>query len=217
MLKRLRRWVLASTLLTVFLFAVAGRWQDPWLWTYAAVWAVLVLYAMVVIDEDLAQERFHPPNNGADSLSLAAVRLIALAHLVVGALDLGRWHWSAMPVGLRAAGVVGLILCFTLFFRAMTVNRFFSPVVRIQTDRGHRVIDAGPYAIVRHPGYAGLIPAVPCSALILGSWPSLIIALVFSGLIFRRVIFEDQFLRTNLPGYSEYARRVPYRLLPGIW
>jgi protein-S-isoprenylcysteine O-methyltransferase Ste14 len=215
--RRLGRWFAVTSVVAVGLFALSGRWTDPWLWTYTAVWSALVLYAMLVIDEDLAQERFHPPERGADSLSLGAIRLIALAHLVVGALDLGRWHWSVMPLGLRAAGVVGMVASFWLFFRAMTANRFFSTVVRIQTDRGHTVVDAGPYAVVRHPGYAGMIPAMPFSALALGSWPSLAIALVFSVLILRRVAFEDRYLQANLPGYTEYARRVRYRLIPGAW
>ena len=215
--RRLGRWFVGTSIVTVGLFALAGRWTDPWLWTYTAVWSALLLYALLLIDEDLAKERFHPPNRGADRLSLGAIRLIALAHLVVGAVDVGRWHWSAMPLGLRAVGVVGMVASFWLFFRAMMANRFFSSVVRIQTDRGHRVVDAGPYAVVRHPGYAGMIPVMPFSALALGSWPSLAIALVYSALILRRLVFEDRYLHANLPGYTEYARRVPHRLIPGGW
>jgi protein-S-isoprenylcysteine O-methyltransferase Ste14 len=217
MARRLGRWFTATSVMALGLFALAGRWTDPWLWTYIAVWSALVLYAMLTIDEDLAKERFHPPNRGADNLSLGAIRLIAVAHLAIGAVDLGRWHWSAMPLGLRAAGLVGLVISFTLFFRAMSVNRFFSTVVRIQTERGHRLVDSGPYSVVRHPGYAGMILTMPFSALALGSWPSLAIALVYSGLVLRRVVFEDRYLQANLPGYIEYVRRVPYRLIPGGW
>jgi protein-S-isoprenylcysteine O-methyltransferase Ste14 len=104
-----------------------------------------------------------------------------------------------------------------LVFRSMLTNRFFSAVVRIQSDRGHHVVDVGPYAIVRHPGYAGMIPVMPASALALGSWLSFAIALVYSALIFRRVLFEDAFLQKNLTGYADYARRVPYRLIPGTF
>jgi protein-S-isoprenylcysteine O-methyltransferase Ste14 len=102
-------------------------------------------------------------------------------------------------------------------FHAMLTNRFFSPVVRIQKERGHRVIDAGPYRLVRHPGYAGMIVAAPLSGLALGSWFSVAIALVYSGMILRRVFFEDAFLRQNLDGYPEYADRVRYRLVPGLF
>jgi len=106
---------------------------------------------------------------------------------------------------------------FGMFFRAMHENRFFSSVVRVQTERGHHVIDSGPYSLVRHPGYAGLIVGIPFSGLTLGSWLAAGIGLVMSGLILRRVMFEDAFLRTNLDGYVAYTRRVPRRLIPGVW
>jgi len=102
-------------------------------------------------------------------------------------------------------------------FRAMMANRFFSAVIRIQSDRGHRVIDQGVYAVVRHPGYAGMIPSMPFSGLALGSWWGFAIGLVYSALMLRRVLFEDAYLRSHLEGYQEYTTRVPYRLIPGVW
>jgi protein-S-isoprenylcysteine O-methyltransferase Ste14 len=104
-----------------------------------------------------------------------------------------------------------------LVFHAMLTNRFFSPVVRIQKERGHHLVDSGPYGIVRHPGYAGMILMAPFSGLALGSWVSVGFALVYSGLILRRVVFEDTFLRGNLEGYDAYASRVRYRLIPGVF
>jgi len=97
------------------------------------------------------------------------------------------------------------------------VNRFFSPVVRVQTERGHRVIDRGPYGTIRHPGYLGMIVSVLCSGLALGSWLGFAFAVAYGALILRRVFFEDAFLQVNLAGYADYARRVPYRLIPGGW
>jgi protein-S-isoprenylcysteine O-methyltransferase Ste14 len=199
------------------LFLLSGRWTDPWLWAYVAVVAAITLYALVSISHDLARERFTPPEPGADKLSLRAIRLTGAAHLVAGALDSGRFHWTAVPDALRIAGLVGLALSFLLVVRAMRANRFFSAVVRVQEDRGHHVVDHGPYALVRHPGYAGMIPAIPFSALALGSWVSFAIALVYSLLIVKRVQFEDRFLQQNLAGYAAYAQRVRYKLLPGGW
>jgi protein-S-isoprenylcysteine O-methyltransferase Ste14 len=216
-MKRVIRFCLVTAALAAVVFALAGRWRDPWLWSYLGVFALIGIVAMMSIDDDLARERFRPPSPGADRLSLRKIRLIALAHLVVGALDSGRFHWSTMPDWLRVVGLVGFGLSFLLIIRAMTVNRFFSAVVRVQDERGHHVIDRGPYAVVRHPGYAGMIPAVPFSALALGSWPSLVIAVVYSALILRRVQFEDRFLHANLVGYDAYAQRVRYRLVPGAW
>jgi protein-S-isoprenylcysteine O-methyltransferase Ste14 len=79
------------------------------------------------------------------------------------------------------------------------------------------VVDTGPYAVIRHPGYAGMIAGVPLSGLALGSWIGFSLALLYSALIVRRVLFEDAFLQRNLRGYVEYTRRVTGRLIPGTW
>ena len=217
MARRLRRWFIGMGIMGTAVLAVAGTWTDPWLWAYLGTWAAVSSYALLRLDDDLAKERFSPPEPGADRLSLRAVRLIALAHLVAGALDTGRLHLTTVPTPLRIAGFIGLALSTMVVFHAMLSNRFFSPVVRIQTDRGHRLVDTGPYTVVRHPGYAGMILMAPFSGLALGSWISVAIALMYSGLIMRRVFFEDAFLQRNLEGYDAYTRRVPYRLVPGVF
>jgi protein-S-isoprenylcysteine O-methyltransferase Ste14 len=211
----MRRWVLFNVFFGGGILAIAGTWNDPWLLAFVAAWSILGLYVLFSLDEDLANERFNPPSPGADRLSLRLVRLISLAHLVVGAADAGRWHLAPVDPRIRVAGFLLMVLSALLVFRAMLTNRFFSAVVRVQRDRGHRVVDRGPYAIVRHPGYAGMIVVAPASGLALGSWLSVAIALVYSALILRRVLFEDAYLRANLEGYEEYTRRVPYKLVPG--
>jgi protein-S-isoprenylcysteine O-methyltransferase Ste14 len=215
--KRLARWLVGCSLAAVLLFGLAGRWKDPWLWGYLAVFAGCGLYAALRLSDDLARERFRPPEPGADRGALMAIRLIAFSHVIVAAVDTGRWHLTAVPEPLRFAGLVGFALAFSLVLRAMIVNRFFSAVVRIQRDRGHQVVDQGPYAVVRHPGYVGMIAAGPFSGLALGSWIGFAIALTYSILMLRRVVFEDAFLRSNLEGYLSYAARVRYRLIPGVW
>jgi protein-S-isoprenylcysteine O-methyltransferase Ste14 len=217
MARRWLRWTLAVTLIGGIVLLVSGQLRDPWLWAYIGCWAVVSLYAMLSMDDDLARERFSPPDPGADKRPLRAIRLIALAHLIVGALDAGRFHWSSIPGTLRIAGFAGMSLACLLVFHAMLTNRFFSPVVRIQKDRGHHLIDSGPYGIVRHPGYAGMILMAPFSGLGLGSWFAVALGLVYSGMILRRVLFEDAFLRGNLEGYAAYAARVRYRLIPGVF
>jgi len=218
MAKRMKRWLLASGLVTLAIFALAGTWRDPWLWAYVVVWSTAAGYALFSIDEDLARERFHPPSAGADGVALNFVRVIALTHLVVGTLDSGRWHLTPpVPYGLRAFALAAMAATFGMFFRSMLENRFFSSVVRVQNERGHQVIDSGPYSIVRHPGYAGLILGIPFSGLALGSWIAAAIGLVMSAMILRRVMFEDAFLQKNLDGYAAYADRVRHRLIPGVW
>lgn len=215
--RRLLRLGVVSIVLFGSVFAISGAWQDRWLLAYCATWMALLLYALFGIDEDLARERFRPPSGGVDRAWLAAIQIVAVAHLVVGALDLGRWRLAAVPVSLRAAAFVGMAAAAGLIFHAMQSNRFFSSVVRIQDERGHRVVDRGPYARVRHPGYAGMIPVMAFSGLALGSWLAFAIGLLYGGLIFRRVLFEDRFLQANLAGYRDYVNRVRYRLVPGIW
>ena len=99
----------------------------------------------------------------------------------------------------------------------MNANRFFSSVVRIQTDRGHSVQTGGPYALIRHPGYAGALLYDLAAPLLLGSWWGLIPAAVTVALVILRTRLEDRKLQTELDGYAEYAARVRYRLVPGIW
>jgi protein-S-isoprenylcysteine O-methyltransferase Ste14 len=100
---------------------------------------------------------------------------------------------------------------------AMSVNKFFEPSVRIKTDRGHRVIDTGPYAIIWHPGYAlGFLFFVGIP-LLLGSLWGLVPAMLLVPLLVVRTILEDRTLQAEFPGYKEYAQWVRYRLIPGIW
>jgi protein-S-isoprenylcysteine O-methyltransferase Ste14 len=140
-----------------------------------------------------------------------------LAIPVVAALDDGRSHWSHLPGWGCLVGYALMLAGFVGFTWATSVNRFFEPSVRIQTDRGHRVVDTGPYAIIRHPGYAFgflLFLGIP---LALGSLWALIPAILLCPLLVVRTVLEDRTLQAELPGYKEYAQRVRYRLLPGIW
>jgi protein-S-isoprenylcysteine O-methyltransferase Ste14 len=214
-MKRITRWWIGTGIAAAVVL-LGGNGRDPWLWAYVLVFAAVGFYAIQSMDDDLAKERFSPPSKGADRLALRWVRLVALAHVIAGVAD-SRFQWTTVPGALRGAGLAGFALSFVLIARAMLANRFFSAVVRIQDERGHRVVDTGPYAIVRHPGYAGMILFAPLSGLALGSWISVAFGLGYSALVLRRVLFEDRFLRTNLAGYDAYTKRVRYRLVPGLW
>jgi protein-S-isoprenylcysteine O-methyltransferase Ste14 len=99
----------------------------------------------------------------------------------------------------------------------MVANRFFSSVVRIQTERGQRVVTAGPYRYVRHSGYAGAIVGLVAGPIVLGSWWALSPVAPMVLFVLCRTVAEDRFLHQKLPGYTAYAERVHDRLLPGIW
>lgn len=137
--------------------------------------------------------------------------------MIVAGLD-HHFGWSfVFPTWLNILGFVLIAVGYTFAGWALVENRFFSSVVRIQTDRGHMVCDSGPYRIVRHPGYAGNILALPGIVLALGSvWTILpvIMALIIAVI---RTVLEDKTLQEELPGYPDYVRRVRYRLIPGVY
>ncbi len=136
---------------------------------------------------------------------------------IVAGLD-HRFVWSpAFPLWLIVLGFILTSLGYAFAVWAMAENRFFSSVVRIQTDRGHAVCDSGPYRLVRHPGYAGNIPPLLGIVLALGSVWALIPAVAALSIAVVRTALEDQTLQEELPGYRDYARRVRSRLIPGIY
>lgn len=211
--------MLVSALFGGGVMALAGQWSSPYLWAVAMGIAGLGCWVRLgILNPELARERFHPPSRGADWIALRWIQLSALATIVLAPLDSGRLHWSApMPPAARVLGLCGFLFGAWLTLRAMAANQFFSSVVRIQSDRGHHVIDHGPYAVIRHPGYLGMIVLCPMGTLALGSWWALVPACLYCALILRRVVFEDRFLQDNLRGYGDYAARVKFRVLPGIW
>ena len=137
--------------------------------------------------------------------------------VIVAGLD-HRYGWSPeFPLWLIVLGFILISLGYAFATWALAENRFFSSVVRIQTDRGHVVCDSGPYRIVRHPGYAGSILSLPGIVLALCSVWTLIPAAVALIIAVIRTSLEDQTLQEELPGYRDYAQRVRYRLIPGMY
>ena len=136
---------------------------------------------------------------------------------VVAGLDIGRFHWSSLDIHFAIVGFILLIVSAVLINWAMVVNPYFEPTVRIQKDRGHKVITSGPYKIIRHPGYlAGILFSLSIP-LIIGSLVTFIPSGIYTLLMMIRTWLEDRTLNKELDGYSEYAKRVKYRLFPGIW
>jgi protein-S-isoprenylcysteine O-methyltransferase Ste14 len=142
---------------------------------------------------------------------------VSFPPVIVAGLD-HRFDWSPVfPLWLIVLGFLLISLGYAFAAWALIENRFFSSVVRIQVDRGHVVCDSGPYRIVRHPGYAGNMLALPGMVLALSSMWTLIPAAVALIIAVIRTVLEDQTLQDELPGYRDYARRVRYRLIPGIY
>jgi len=142
---------------------------------------------------------------------------ILLAVYVVAGLDAVRFGWSTMSPLLWPLGLILFVSGAVLFSWSMGVNPFFEKTVRIQTERGHRVIDTGPYALVRHPGYVGFFGWCVSTPLLLSSWWAFVPAILsVVGLVVRTAL-EDRALLQELDGYAAYAERVRYRLMPGVW
>lgn len=204
--------------MAAILFGAAGRWDLPWFWAVLGIHTASMIMAILLIDPDLRKERLRPGPGGRDrGLRLLALPLI-LAHLIVAGLDAGRFSWSGpMPAAVHAAALMSYTGGMALSIWAMASNRFFSPVVRIQHDRGHHLIDSGPYRFLRHPGYTGVILGSLSGGLALGSGWSLIPLVPFVLLFVRRTVIEDRFLHQGLMGYAGYAGQVRHRLVPWLW
>jgi len=198
-------------------FGSAGRWDLPLAWTCLSVYAAFMVLAQIIMPRELRRERMKPAPGGIDRQIRWVMLPFIVGFWVVAGLDI-RWHGSAsVPHGWQILGLTGFIMSLGLALWALTQNPFFSPVVRVQTERGHHLITSGPYQFIRHPGYLGSAGSALCGALALGSWWALLPAMGVVGVMIRRTILEDRFLHSELAGYQEYARKVRYRLLPGIW
>lgn len=218
MIKRLLRWFAVTTVFSVVLFALAGRLDIPLLWVYAAICYSVGVVGVLTVDPEVARERLRSGQKTADPVVLFLVRGVFLTHLVASVLDVGRLHWSdTVPLWLSVAGLVTMAAGLRITLAAVAANRFFVPAVRIQSERGHHVVDTGPYRHVRHPGYAGMVLVGPASGLALGSWLGFALGLAVATVFAFRTAREDAFLRENLAGYAEYAARTRYRLVPGLW
>jgi protein-S-isoprenylcysteine O-methyltransferase Ste14 len=136
--------------------------------------------------------------------------------LIAGLDELFGWS-SEFSATLKIVSVIVILAGYVLASYALIENRFFSGMVRIQTDRGHHVITGGPYRTVRHPGYAGSLITYPFIPILLDSWWIFIPAVAMVILLFVRTYLEDNTLLKELPGYEEYAKKVRYRLIPGVW
>ena len=150
---------------------------------------------------------------------LAPLMAISLTFplVIVAGLD-HRFGWTPpFPTWLNILGLVLIALGYAFSAWAIVENRFFSTTVRIQTDRGHSVCDSGPYRVVRHPGYAGNLLAVAGIIMALDSLWTVVPAAAALVIAVIRTALEDKTLHEELPGYPDYARRVRYRLFPGIY
>jgi len=218
---RMRQVIGQFALIFAILVVTSGNWRWPWLWVYLLLSLCVLAVNARVLPRELVAERGagHRQENVAswDRVLSTLIGLTMLVVLAVCGLD-ERFGWSPpLPLAVHLLGAAGYMLGHLLFTWAMASNVFFSTMVRLQAERGQAVASGGPYRYVRHPGYVGYTVAGLGNALLLGSlWGLVPAAVVGVGMIVRTAL-EDRTLQEQLEGYAEYAQRVRYRLVPGIW
>jgi protein-S-isoprenylcysteine O-methyltransferase Ste14 len=205
------------------LWLAAGRlnWIRGWIWVGVAVIGMMLVGVIVQRrNPGLLEQRTRwrrKDTKRFDKIFLAIYAPLIMIQPALAALDAARYHWTSIPFGFVYVGVVLFVLAAVMILWALVVNPFAESTVRIQTDRGHRVITSGPYRFVRHPMYVGMIAMYFGTPLILGSVWALGLSVVVAGLVIARTALEDSTLRRELAGYQEFAAGTRYRLLPGIW
>jgi protein-S-isoprenylcysteine O-methyltransferase Ste14 len=222
-LNSLLKVILIEGLLIGSMALLAGRWTWWPGWIFLGVFTLysLALFGWLAgVDPDLVRERQRdadPRNEPYEKVIIPLMVMLELGLLVVSVLDGGRFGWSTVPLMARFVGWFLLGVTGTILPWVFRTNTFASGIGRIQEDRDHQVVVNGPYRIVRHPMYAGVISGMLGLPLALGSWWALIPAGLLMGLFVVRTVLEDRMLLQQLPEYEEYAQQTRYRLLPGIW
>jgi protein-S-isoprenylcysteine O-methyltransferase Ste14 len=204
------------------LFGLAGRVDWPAAWFFISLFAVYLSLGgwwFFRCDPDLLEERMTTAPNVPrwDRLLVRSYWILLPTLFATAALDAGRFRWSEMPAAVQAIGAAGVIAAFVVIWWCTAANHFLSSNARIQSERGQRVVQHGPYRFVRHPMYTSLIVLMIGMALILGSWLAVVPATLIAVLLVIRTSLEDRMLTTELAGYREYANQVHERLLPGLW
>jgi protein-S-isoprenylcysteine O-methyltransferase Ste14 len=216
--------LLSLVVMGAILFLAAGdlRWPQGWIFLVeigASSFAVSIW--LLRHDPALLASRLAPPlqrdQEQWDRIFMAVLLVAFVAWMALIGLDARRFRWSAVPVWSQVLGASLIALCMILCWQVFRFNTFAAPQVKIQPGRAQQVITEGPYRFVRHPMYAGGSLLFIGTPLLLGSWYGLLAAPILIVAVSTRIVAEERMLRRELVGYDDYAKRVRYRLLPGLW
>jgi protein-S-isoprenylcysteine O-methyltransferase Ste14 len=206
------------------LFGAAGTWRWPQAWILTIEMAASGLAVGLWLarhDPGLLAERLAPPiqrgQERQDKIFMMSIAVLWIVWHVFMALDAVRFGLSHLPEWAQAIGAVLILLSMFATFLTFRENSFAAPVVKIQKERGQTVVTSGPYRYVRHPMYAGASLMFVGIPLMLGSGYGLALAPLWLVLLALRIPMEERILKEKLDGYEDYARRVRYRLVPGLW
>jgi protein-S-isoprenylcysteine O-methyltransferase Ste14 len=219
--RRLVQLLGTLVIFAVFYFGAVGRidaWRG-WVWIGAS-FVLTAINGVIVLRVNpeivAARSRRGPATRGFDKVVMTIWTVGYLATPLVAGLQ-DRLGSGLLAGGWTVAGLALLAIGMAPISWSMAVNRHLETTVRIQEDRGHRVVDSGPYRWVRHPMYVGVLVQTIATPATLGSTWALVPTLGILVALVTRTALEDRTLRAELPGYAEYANRTRWRLLPGIW
>ena len=218
-----KSWLLLivwNLFLAVIMFVPAGiHWTLGWLFLAVfTIYTVLSCWYLWRVNPEIfvARSKVHQGTKSWDKVLMVLLLASFLAIFVTAALD-ARFGWSLVSIPVIVVGYVLFTVGFAGSIWVYAVNKFAEPSVRIQRDREQKVIDTGPYAIVRHPLYAASVVLIAGTALALGSYWAFVPGAVGTLVMVVRIVLEDRTLQDELEGYKAYASRTPYRLVPGVW
>ena len=212
------RAALAIPVMTLIIILPSGKW-DYWQgWMYIATLFIPMFFMFAYLlknDPALLERRMRMREKEAVQRKIISLSyLYFLAAFILPGLDV-RFGWSNVPTWVCIMANVFVFAGYMIFFWVLKTNSFTSRVIEVEANQ--RVISSGPYALVRHPMYTGVIIMYLASPIALGSYWALLPALLVIPLLIARIHNEEQVLLQNLPGYAEYLQKVKFRLLPGIW
>lgn len=222
--KELVRSLLLLVVFQVLPLLVSQRWSwvEAWLYAGLQVGSFVVSRLLVArVHPELLRERARSLDKSDakpwDRRVVAFMMLSAAVALVVAGLEARGRSGPVFPVWVKGVAVAVMLAGNALGSWALVVNRFFEGLVRIQRDREHVVVSTGPYAFVRHPGYAGSLLTSGVTPLLLDAPWSWVPMMVSMGALLYRTKREDDTLRAELEGYEAYTRQTRFRLVPGVW
>ena len=213
------------SILLIFLgitFIIAGRidYWEGWVFNGLNFFFIFITYIVLMDRKDMIKERLKPGKGMKkwDRIYYAISTPMFFIMFIVSILDAGRFYWiPSIPFIVILLGIILYIIGQIIVIWAKKANRFFSSVVRIQTDRKQTVCSSGPYKFVRHPGYLGGLIFTIGTPLLLGSFWGLIPAITILIPVLIRTYLEDKTLQKELIGYIDYTMQVKYRIIPFIW
>jgi protein-S-isoprenylcysteine O-methyltransferase Ste14 len=216
-----RSVVIGTFAMAALIFVPAGTFNYWQAWVFIAVFVIAsgaTTVYLAIHDPKLLERRMKVGPGAEKEKTQKIIMVLAIAgfvaSLIVPALD-HRFEWSRVPSYLSVAADVLIALSFLFTFFVFRENSYGASTIQIADDQ--KVISTGPYALVRHPMYAGALVMLAAAPVALGSWWGLLVFLVVVPVLIWRLLDEEKFLERNLAGYIEYKTKVRYRLIPYVW